>query len=331
MTKQLRDALARVGDVATPNMALHRQVGGQAAAYLQKSRAPATLRAYAADWLVFEEWAKTSGRDPLPASSATVADYAAFLAGRDRKVNTIVRAVSAIRFVHLRAGHDSPCGTAVSETMAGIRRDYALRRIRVRKKSAAATVHLRAANVTLGTRLIDHRNRAILLFGFAGAFRRSELVGLCTEDLLETENGYIVTLTRSKTDQTGEGQYKGIPYGEHPETCPVRALQRWLRESGVQSGPVFRPVSRYGKVSPHALEGRVVGRIVKQAMQSVGLDPRNFAGHSLRSGLVTEALKAGHSLAAIMAQTGHKSVQTVMGYVRATDLFKTNASKGVGL
>ena len=178
-------------------------------------------------------------------------------------------------------------------------------------------------------RLLELRDRALLLVGFAGAFRRSELVGLDVEDLAFSRAGVAVHLRRSKTDQEGQGRKIGIPRGQI-DTCPMAALQAWLRASGIEAGPLFRGVTRHGHLQGR-LSGYAVALVVKRRAAAIGLNQERFAGHSLRAGLATSAAAAGASERAIMAQTGHRSVLMVRRYIRDGELFRDNAAAAVGL
>jgi integrase len=178
--------------------------------------------------------------------------------------------------------------------------------------------------------LRGQRNRALLLLGFAGAFRRSELVALDVEDLEFQRNGVVVTLRRSKTDQEGESRRIGVPYGSSELTCPVRALQGWLELGAIIEGPVFRAVDRHGNLGGQ-LGDHAVARLVKEHAVLVGLDPTRYAGHSLRAGLATSAADGGASDRAIMRQTGHRSAAMVNRYVREGRLFRDNAALLAGL
>src|SRR5262249_39752581 len=157
--------------------------------------------------------------------------------------------------------------------------------------------------------LIGARDRALVLLGFAGAFRRSELVGLDMSDLYFNRDGLTITLRRSKTDQEGVGRKIGIPFGANPESCPVRSVQEWLEYAGLAEGPVFRPIDRHGRLGLGRLSGIDVARVVKKLAGRAGLESAKFAGHSLRAGHATAAAIAGASERSIMAQTGHRSVQ----------------------
>jgi integrase len=141
--------------------------------------------------------------------------------------------------------------------------------------------------------LIGIRDRALILIGFAGAFRRSELVGLDFEDCSFSKDGLTITLRRSKTDQTGDGRKIGIPYGSNPETCPVRVLQGWIEQAAIGGGPLFRSLNRHGKLIERRLSSAGVARVVKKLAERAGLEPEKYAGHSLRAGHATSAAAAG--------------------------------------
>ena len=175
------------------------------------------------------------------------------------------------------------------------------------------------------------RDRALILLGFAGAFRRSELVGLDVEDCTIGRDGLTIILRRSKNDQEGAGRKVGIPYGSNPETCPVRTIQAWMAQAGITAGPLFRSVNREGKVQPSRLSGIDVARIIKKLARRGGLDPYKYAGHSLRAGHATAAAVGGASERSIMNQTGHRSVQMVRRYIRDGNLFRENSATKLGL
>jgi integrase len=179
--------------------------------------------------------------------------------------------------------------------------------------------------------LLGVRDRALLLLGFAGAFRRSELTSLDHEDLEFTPEGLVALLRRSKTDQEAQGRKVGIPYGSNPQTCPVRAVQAWFAASEISTGPIFRRVDRHGKLRAGRLSGYAVALVVKRHAEAAGLDAAKYAGHSLRAGLATSAAIGGASERAIMAQTGHRSVSMVRRYIRDGNLFRENAAAKAGL
>jgi integrase len=171
--------------------------------------------------------------------------------------------------------------------------------------------------------LIGKRDRALLLLGFAGAFRRSELVALTVADLIEAEGGFRVLIRRSKTDQEGQGQEIAIPAGG--KLRPVEAIKTWLAAARIATGPVFRPVAKGGRVLPQPLTDRSVANIVKAYAAEAGLDPDLFSGHSLRAGFLTSAAEAGASLLKMAEVSRHASLDTLRGYVRRADLFRDHA------
>jgi integrase len=199
------------------------------------------------------------------------------------------------------------------------------------QKAPALTADIRAMVDATDANLIGLRDRALILLGFAGAFRRVEIVNLNDEDLDFSRDGLTVTLRRSKTDQEGQGRKIGIPYGSNPETCPVRTLQAWLEQARITDGPVFRSLNRHGRVRMDRLSAVDVARIVKKLAKRAGLDPAKYAGHSLRAGHATSAAASGASERSIMNQTGHRSVQMVRRYIREGSLFRENSAGKLGL
>jgi integrase len=298
------------------------------AGYIRSSKATNTRRAYRADWDHFTIWCTTHSFGALPAAAETVAMYAAALA-EDHKVATITRRLAAISQAHQAAGYESPCKVSIVQAaMAGIRRSKGTAPA---TKTPTLTDDIRMMVAATPSTLLGARDRALLLVGFAGAFRRLELVGIDRCDLEITPEGLVVALRRSKTDQEGQGRKVAIPYGSHPQTCPVRALEAWLQASGIGEGAVFRPVNRHGRIQPGRLSGYAVAIVVKRYAEASGLDPAKFAGHSLRAGLATAAAIGGASERAIMAQTGHRSTAMVRRYIRDGNLFRENAAAKVGL
>jgi integrase len=205
------------------------------------------------------------------------------------------------------------------------------------QKAAALIDDIRAMVDATDAGLIGLRDRALILLGFAGAFRRSELVGLDVDDCAFSKDGLTVNLRRSKTDQAGAGRKVGIPYGSNPSTCPVRNLNEWIERAGIMSGegeprgPLFRSINRHGQVQPGGLSGIDVARVVKKLATRAGLDAAKYAGHSLRAGHATSAAIAGASERSIMNQTGHRSVQMVRRYIRDGSLFRENSAGKLGL
>jgi integrase len=180
---------------------------------------------------------------------------------------------------------------------------------------------------TAPNKLAGLRDRALLLIGFGGALRRSELVALDVADIEETETGLLVTIRHSKTDQEGEGATIAIARGD--VACPVKALRAWLDASGIQAGPIFRPIDKAGTVRSSRLTDRSVANIVKTYAGRAGFDASIFSGHSLRAGFLTSAAGKGASIFKMMDVSRHKSVDTLRGYVRDAELFKDHAGAGL--
>jgi integrase len=216
----------------------------------------------------------------------------------------------------------------VRSTLKGIRRTLGTAPA---QKAPALTDDIRAIVAATDVGLIGARDRALILLGSAGAFRRSELVGLDMDDCAFGKDGLTVTLRRSKVDQEGQGRKIGIPYGSNPDTCPVRTVQAWMEAAGVAAGPLFRSINRHGRLKPGRLSGIDVARVTKKLAARAGLDPAKYAGHSLRAGHATSAAIAGASERSIMRQTGHRSVQMVRRYIRDGSLFRENSAGKLGL
>jgi site-specific recombinase XerD len=296
--------------------------------FIRASKAENTLRGYSADWRDFCGWSEAHGISPLPATPEAVAAYIAECAGH-LKPGTIQRRLNAIAEAHKAARLDSPTHNGlVRNTMKGIRRTIGTA---PGQKAATLTDDIRAMVEAAGDSTIGARDRALILLGFAGAFRRSELVALNIEDCAFGKDGLTVTLRRSKTDQDGAGRQIGIPHGSNPETCPVRTMQSWIEEAAIGAGPVFRSINRHGQVRPRRLSGIDVARVVKKLVDRAGLDASQYAGHSLRAGHATSAAIAGASERSIMNQTGHRSVQMVRRYIRDGSLFRENSAGKLGL
>jgi integrase len=302
----------------------------QAEASFRAARSQSTIRAYEHDWKQFRTWCEQNRLVPLPASTEAVILYATDLTkNQGKKWNTLSRRLAAISQLHQRAGFDSPTATwPMKQFLAGLRREIGIAPVR---KKPVLVADLKQIVAALSDSLLGKRDRALLLLGFTGALRRSELVSLNVEDLEPAREGLIIHIRRSKTDQEGEGRKVGIPQGVDQLTCPVHALERWLAAAGIQSSAVFRVMNRHGQVLPSRLSGEGVAIVVKRSVEKLGYDPIQFSGHSLRAGLATSAAAAGKGERAIMNQTGHRNVTTVRRYIRDGNLFRENASEGLGL
>ena len=304
---------------------------GPARRYAALAKSPHTLKAYASDWSDFERFCRRSGQGSLPAAPETVALYLTYLIDEQkRKASTLTRRLAAISQVHQAAALPTPTGeSVVRSVMAGIRRVHGTEQV---AKAAVSPELLRRLINGLPDTLRGRRDRALLLVGFAGALRRSELVALEVDDVRFEAEGMVLTIRRSKTDPEAAGQLIGIPRSKASETCPMHALQAWLKEANITEGPLFRPIERWSNVvQTRALEDRRVATLMKELIKQAGLDPKAFAGHSLRSGLATAAAAGGASERAIMDQTRHRSVKQVRRYIQRGSLFRDNAVTYTGV
>lgn len=287
---------------------------------VRHSIASSTRIAYQSDLKHFSEWGGV-----LPATPERVAAYVAAYAGT-LSVATITRRVATLSKAHQAMAGSNPCQSAlVKATLQGLRRKHGT----AQKQAKALTREdLFAILAPLGDSIKDVRDRALLLLGFAGGFRRSELVGLDVTDIEHVRQGVVVTLRHSKTDQEGAGRKIGIPHGR-TRHCPVAAVMAWLDRAGIMQGAVFCPVTRYGHLQPVRLSGDAVSEVIRERLAAVGIDPAGYSGHSLRAGFATSAAQAGVSTLKIRQQTGHASDAMLNRYVREGELFVRNAAGAV--
>ena len=291
--------------------------------YLAAEKSQNTRRAYAADWADFTTWCGVAGCAPLPATPIDVARYLAKLADGGLKASTIERRVAAIRSIHKAAGLEPPTNSeGVKAVMRGIRRSIGKRQV---KKAPATAEVLRPVIDALPAGLAGIRDRAILLFGFAAALRRSELVDLNVNDVEFRPKGMLLELGQTKTDQDGKGVKIPVPRGRGLR--PVDALEAWLQASGITEGPIFREVDRHGRLGAQRLSDRSVARIVKRAVAAAGIDESVFSGHSLRAGFVTTSLDRKVDVLKIMGITRHVKVDTLKGYDRREAAFDDHAGE----
>ncbi len=318
---------AALATVSPASLAVGPDLAEAARTFAGASRSESTRRAYRRQWAAFEAWCGGRGFASLPAAPEAVALYMADKARGGWKVAGLAQALAAVSIAHQLAGHPSPRGAGpVREVMAGIRRTLGTAQ---RQVAPMGREQLRAVADGLPSDLGGVRDRALLLVGFSGAFRRSELVSLAVGDVRFTSEGLEVTLRRSKTDQDGAGHVKALPYSGTPALCPVRALRAWLDAAAITDGPLFRSVNRHGQVGAAALTGRSVARLVKDRAAGAGLEGADYSGHSLRAGFATSAAKAGRSERAIQRQTGHRSVTMLRRYIRDGSLWTENAAAGL--
>src|SRR5665213_3502264 len=284
-----------------------KELAEKARLYAKSAKAHSTMRAYTSDWLHFENWCQLHQLQSLPASPDTVALYVADIAS-NHAVATITRRLCSITAKHRASGFaNSPAKAhhlVVSETMKGIRRVFGT----VQKgKNPLLTADIRriVAKCPKGTR--GDRDKLLILIGFAGAFRRSELAHMRVQDLTIYKDGLVIDLPRSKTDQEGEGRKVGIPRGSKRATCPVRALEHWLATTKISIGALLRPVSKNGRVLARRLHPDSIGLIIKRAAARAGMDVRSIAGHSLRQGVLAkpQGINAQKSRSCARLATNH--------------------------
>lgn len=299
---------------------------------IARAKADTTRAAYQRDWAAFQHWCTARGAVAGPPSSPELlVVYLTELADAGLTLATVQRRLAAISYAHRLADVGRPSRhPLVKEVLASLRKQLGVSP--ANKARPIRIDDIRAMVMDLPNTITGTRDRALLLLGFAGAFRESELVALEVSDIEESNDGLRIHIRHSKTDQVGKGVYIGIPTGARKETCPVRAYKEWLRESGITGGAAFRPVNRHGTVIDGHLSPRAVERIVKHAAELAGLDPAPYSGHSLRSGFITTTARAGVPLFDIMRHTRHKRTETLIGYIdKETVLGKNNAARSLGL
>jgi integrase len=286
---------------------------------LEASTTYSTRRSYDSDLRHFTAWGGS-----LPAVPVDVARYLAAYAGR-LSVATLARRLVAIGQASTLRGFPNPARTdLVRRTMRGVRRTYGAPQRRV---AAITTDDLLSMSSVLGNSLVELRDRALLLLGFAGAFRRSEIVAIDCGSVDRCVHGLVITIPRSKADQEGRGREVAIQYGRR--ACPVEALDAWLSASKIAEGAVFRSMLKGGRVGQRRLSPDAVSRIVKHRASAAGLDPARYSGHSLRAGFVTSAATAGIPTWRIKAQTGHATDAMVSRYIRQAALLQHDVDQTV--
>ena len=298
--------------------------------FVAAAKSPATIKAYRNDWRDFEAWCRLHNLPSLPSTPETIALYIADQAAT-RAVGTITHRLTSITKAHQAAGlKESPASTRhfiVGETMKGIRRVLGTHQ---QGKDPLLADDIRKIVGAVPDSVLGLRDAALVLTGFAGAFRRSELARISVSDLSFTPEGVVIDLRVSKTDQDGAGRKVGIPFGK--DLCPVLALQAWLEAAKISDGPVFRRVDRNGNPSRRrGLQKDSIGKLLKRAAARAGMDVDPLGGHSLRAGCVTQAAMNGVCEFVIMKQTGHKTEKTLRRYIRNGELFRENAAGAIGI
>jgi site-specific recombinase XerD len=299
-----------------------------AATYARSSRARATWRAYESDWHIFNTWCASMQLESLPATSNTVALFLAAQAEERRAPSTLQRRLAAIRLMHLGAKFPSPHDSIeIAEVMRGIRRRW--KRPPAQKAAAVDEDVLRLADAAQPQTLQGLRDRALVLLGFAGAFRRSELVALDVAHVHQHKKGLAVLIASSKTDQEGRGQVIAILRVPGSPYCPVQALADWREAAEISTGPIFRRMYRGDRVSPARLTDQSVALVIKALALKAGLDPALYAGHSLRRGFLTSAARQHANIFKMADQSRHRSLDVLREYVKDRERFEDHAAEGL--
>lgn len=296
-----------------------------AARFIRAEKSEATRRAYRSDFRLFSTWCEAHGLTAMPASVETAVLFLSAQAESGLKASTVGRRAAAIGYAHRLAGEESPITDEVAKAaLRGIRRTIGTEPDA--KAPATADVMGELLAHVPKTGLLGLRDRALLLLGFGGAFRRSEVAGLDVADLEFVREGVLVHLGATKTDQEGQGAIVPVPNGS--KLKPVAALRAWLEAAAIADGAVFRRVRRGGHVTADRLTPAAVAIVVKRYAGPAGFDLDDFAGHSLRAGFVTQALEDGADLLKVMSQTRHVEVRTLKKYDRRAKAFRNHAGKG---
>jgi len=377
-------SVSTASDPAVPSVpALPAETVARVAGTAGRSRSESTRRNYAADWQRFTAWCQQEGHVALPAHPLTVAAYfldaaATVTEAGERAYSpaTLARWVAGIGYHHRSAGHPAPgSNELVTATLSGIRRDYAAAGERPRiPRAPLLTADIVTIVETMRTdcgswadEVLERRDSAILLLGFAGAFRRSELVALtCSDVSLHRLDGLHIRLRKSKTDQEGRGSVRALPFTHSHTSCPPCAWMRWAqvvaafdhggrpavirllrnaepfeahvcrgsRPRMVSSSPLLRSIRKNGNLSDTALSGAAVHKAIRRRAEQAGYDPetvQQLGGHSLRAGFVTQAFRNGASAHAIMRQTGHTTPAMLETYAREHAPLIGNAVTNLGL
>ena len=300
----------------------------RARAIAKKSRADATWRAYQSDWRQFEAYCQQLEFSPLPASEAVLLAFLAAQSDEGKAPSTIQRRLVAIRLVHQGSGFELPDRSfEVSELMKGIRRRWL--HPKARKTPAVAADVMAMVDCVDPESNKGLRDRALLLFGFASALRRSELVAIELAHLEYEDRGVKVTIPHSKTDQENEGQKIAVRLEPESSYCPVQAIKDWITVADITSGPIFLRCHRHDRIGKKPMTPQSVALIVKEYALRVGLEPAHYAGHSLRRGFLTAAAQERKSIFKMAEHSRHKSLEVMRHYVDEELKFDDHAGEGL--
>jgi len=294
---------------------------------LQSSKAINTVRAYKSDFKDFGLFCVQNGFKNLPTDPKIVSLYLTNLSTKEVRLSTIKRRLVSIGVIHRMKGHYLDTKhPIIIENLMGIKR----RKGTAQKGKKPILINELKKIIEVISKedaedIKKLRDQSIILIGFAGGFRRNEIVSLDYEDLDFVYEGLKIIVRRSKTDQFGEGSVKAIPYFKDTVYCPVTILKRWLNISKITKGPLFRRFLKGSKLTSNRLTDQTVALLIKSYINKAGIDSKNYSGHSLRSGFATSAADSGAEERSIMAMTGHKSTEMVRRYIKEANLFKNNA------
>ena len=296
---------------------------------LKNSKANNTIRAYKSDFRDFGGFCAKNGLKSLPADPKIVSLYMTYLSTKDAKMSTLRRRLVSIGVIHRLKGHYLDTKhPIIIENLMGIKRKKGSYQ---KGKKPILVNHLKLMIDTIDKDTSDEtgirklRDKTIILLGFAGGFRRIELISIDFEDLEFVSEGVKIFIRKSKTDQFGEGMIKGLPYFTNQKYCPVWHLKKWLEISEIKSGPIFRRFSKGLNLGNNRLTDQSVALFLKKHLSNAGIENKNYSGHSLRSGFATVSAESGADERSIMAMTGHKTTQMVRRYIKEANLFKNNA------
>tara|TARA_Y100000590_G_scaffold349221_1_gene400664 strand:+ start:386 stop:1339 length:954 start_codon:yes stop_codon:yes gene_type:complete len=299
---------------------------------LKNSKANNTLRAYKSDFKDFGVFCSNHGLKSLPTEPKIIALYLTHLS-KYSKISTLRRRLVSISMIHKIKGYYLDTKhPVIIENLLGIKRVKGS--IQIGKKPLLINdlkAIIKVINEQTIEEIIKLRDISLVLIGFGGGFRRSEIISIDYEDLEFVQEGLKITVKKSKTDQFGEGMIKGLPYFENEIYCPVKNLKKWLLISNIKSGPIFRRFKKGSKLSLKRLTDQTVVLLIKKYLKLAGIENANYSGHSLRSGFATVAAESGADERSIMAMTGHKTAQMVRRYIKEANLFKNNALSKVKL
>ena len=311
-----------MNELTTDIKALHEETLSN----LKTSKANNTLRAYRSDFKDFGGFCAKHGFKSMPTDPKVVSLYLTHLS-KSSKISTLRRRLVSIGVIHKLKGHYLDTKhPIIIENLMGIKRRKGSKQT---GKKPLLINHLKEIINVINQQDIEEivklRNKTLILIGFGGGFRRSELISIDYDDVEFVDEGVKIILKKSKTDQFGEGMIKGLPYFSKEIYCPVVNLRNWLKISKIKNGPIFRRFAKGSTLTKNRLTDQSVVLIIKNCLKLAGIENNNFSGHSLRSGFATVAAEAGADERSIMTMTGHKTTQMVRRYIKEANIFKNNA------